>query len=177
MIRIAIGGLMHESNTFAGGETDRSAFEVGGLETGDGIFARWGSAHHEVAGFFDAARADGFEVVPTLMGWATPAGPLTRDCYRELTEALIRSIDEAGTVDAVVLALHGAMLAEGESDADGTILSRVRDRIGPQGIFVATLDYHGNVSERMAAATDALVGYRTYPHVDQRARGRHAAQL
>ncbi len=168
---------MHESNTFAGAATDRSAFEVGGLETGDGIFARWGSAHHEVAGFFDAARADGFEVIPTLMGWATPAGPLTPECYRELTEALIGAIDRAGAVDAVVLALHGAMVAQGESDADGTILSRVRERIGPQRTLVATLDYHGNVSEQMAEATDALIGYRTYPHVDQRLRGRHAAGL
>ena len=177
MIRIAIGGLMHESNTFAGAATDRSAFEVGGLETGDGIFARWGSAHHEVAGFFDTARADGFEVVPTLMGWATPAGPLTQECYRELTEALIDSIDQAGAVDAVVLALHGAMVAQGETDADGTILSRVRARIGPERTLVATLDYHGNVSDQMAEATDALIGYRTYPHVDQRPRGRHAAGL
>jgi microcystin degradation protein MlrC len=177
MVRIAIGGLMHESNTFAGARTDRSAFEVGGLETGAGIFARWGSAHHEVAGFFDAAGAEGFEVVPTLMGWATPAGPVTRDGYRELTEALIRSIDGAGAVDAVVLALHGAMVADGEPDADGSILARVRELIGPRRTLVATLDYHANVSERMAGATDALVGYRTYPHIDQRARGRHAARL
>jgi microcystin degradation protein MlrC len=177
VVRIAIGGLMHESNTFAGVETDQAAFTIGGLETGDGIFARWGSAHHEVAGFFDSARADDFEVVPTLMGWATPAGPLTRDCYRELTAALLQAIDRAEPVDAVVLALHGAMVAEGESDADGTILARVRDQIGPGRVFVATLDYHGNVSERMTEATDAIVGYRTYPHVDQRARGRHAAGL
>src|SRR5262249_18466011 len=87
------------------------------------------------------------------------------------------SIDRAGAVDAVVLALHGAMVAQGESDADGTILSRVRQRIGPKRTLVATLDYHGNVSERMAQATDALIGYRTYPHVDQRPRGRHAAGL
>jgi microcystin degradation protein MlrC len=177
VIRIAIGGLMHESNTFASTMTERSAFVVGGLETGDGIFARFGSAHHEVAGFFDAARMDGFEIVPTLMGWATPAGPLTQDCYGGLVDGLIRSIDEAGPVDAVVLALHGAMVAQGQSDADGTILSRVRDQIGPDRVLVATLDYHANVSEQMAVAACALVGYRTYPHVDQRVRGRHAAQL
>jgi microcystin degradation protein MlrC len=69
------------------------------------------------------------------------------------------------------------MVAVGESDADGTILSRVRQQLGPERTLVATLDYHGNVSERMAEATDALVGYRTYPHLDQRPRGRHAAGL
>jgi microcystin degradation protein MlrC len=177
MIRIAVGGLMHESNTFAATKTDRSAFAASGLDHGDGIVARWGQAYHEVGGFFEAARVDGFEAVPTLMGWATPAGPLTKDCYRELTDALLHSIERAGRLDAVVLALHGAMAAEGEADADGTILARVRELVGPHRTFVATLDYHANVSERMAAATDALVGYRTYPHIDQRARGRLAAGL
>jgi microcystin degradation protein MlrC len=90
---------------------------------------------------------------------------------------LLDEIESAGKVDAVLLALHGAMVADGESDADGTILERVRDLIGPDRILVASLDLHGNVSPRMAAATDALVAYRTYPHVDQRSRGLHAARL
>jgi microcystin degradation protein MlrC len=177
MTRIAIGGLMHESNTFAQGRTTFDDFERGGLETGDRIFDRWGDAHHEVAGFFDAARKFGFEVVPTLMGWATPSGPLSAETFHSLTDELLNAIDRAGKVDAVLLALHGAMVADGEVDADGTILKRVRDLIGPERILVATLDLHGNVSQRMAAATDALIAYRTYPHVDQRSRGLHAGRL
>jgi microcystin degradation protein MlrC len=177
MVRIAVGGLMHESNTFAGGTTDVAAFQVGGLETGAGIFARWGHAHHEVGGFFDGAAEFGFEAVPTMMGWATPAGPLTAEAYQTLTEGLLDAIEKAAPVDAVLLALHGAMAAEGQDDADGTILSRVRGLIGPDRPLVVSLDYHGNVSPRMVAESSALVAYRTYPHVDQRARGRKAAEL
>src|SRR4051812_35826871 len=103
MARIAVGGLMHESNTFAKSRTDVAAFESGGLETGPGIFQRWGEAHHEVGGFFEAAAEHGFEVVPTLMGWATPSGPLTAETYRELTDRLLRALQEAGPVDAVLL--------------------------------------------------------------------------
>ena len=166
-MRIAIGGLMHESNTFAGSRTDLAAFEAGGLEQGDGIRARWGAAHHEVGGFFAAAEASGFEAVPTVMGWATPAGPLSADCYNALTDRLIRALDTAGPVDAVVLALHGAMVADGQGDADGATLARVRALIGPDRVLVASLDYHANVSPLMVEATDALIAYQTYPHVDQ----------
>jgi microcystin degradation protein MlrC len=177
MPRIAVGGLMHESNTFATAPTDLAAFEAGGLETGPGIFERWGQAHHEVGGFFEGARQFDFEPVPTLMGWATPAGPLTAGAYAELTGRLLAAIAEAGLVDAVLLALHGAMVAEGQCDADGALLERVRDLIGPDRPLIVTLDYHANVSPLMAAASDALVAYRTYPHVDQRARGIRAAEL
>jgi microcystin degradation protein MlrC len=177
MSRIAIGGLMHESNTFAAARTDLAAFEAGGMETGAGIARRWGEAHHEVGGFFEAARRAGFEAVPTFMAWATPAGPLDAATYAEMTDRLLAAIRAAGPVDAVLLALHGAMAADREDDADGRTLARVRDLIGPDRPLVVTLDFHGNVSPLMASASDAIVAYRTYPHVDQRARGLRAGGL
>lgn len=176
-MRVAIGGLMHESNTFAGSKTDRAAFESGGLETGDGIARRWGDAHHEVGGFLEGARRFAFEPVPTLMGWATPAGPLTADTYSELIERLLDQLKAAGPVDAVLLALHGAMVVDGLDDADGFTLTRVRELIGPRRPLVVTLDYHANVSQRMVDASDAIVAYQTYPHIDQRERGIKAAAI
>lgn len=177
MTRIAIGGLMHESNTFAGARTDSAAFEAGGLETGQGIARRWGKAHHEIGGFLSAAQSLGFEAVPALMGWATPAGPVTAEAFGELTGRLLAQLQAAGPVDAVLLALHGAMVADGTEDADGTILSRVRELIGPGRPLVATLDYHGNVSPLMVEASDAILAYQTYPHVDQWEKGKQAAAL
>lgn len=176
-MRVAIGGLMHESNTFAGLATDLAAFESGGLEVGDGIFERWGEAHHEVGGFFEASRTFRFEPVPTLMGWATPAGPVTAAAYHELLDRLLRRLDAAAPVDAVLLALHGAMVVEGIDDADGHTLERVRERIGPDRPLVATLDYHANVSPKMVAMSSALVAYQTYPHLDQRQCGTTAGLL
>ena len=177
MVRIALGGLMHESNTFSASRTDVAAFETDGLETGAGIFERWGEAHHEVGGFFEGARLFGFEPVPTLVGRATPAGPLTVEAYGALSDRLVSAIRDAGLVDAVFLTLHGAMAAEGEPDADGALVERVRELIGHDRPLIVTLDYHGNVSPRMAGASDALVAYRTYPHIDQRACGLRAAAL
>jgi microcystin degradation protein MlrC len=177
MTRIAIGGLMHESNTFAGSHTDLAAFEAGGIEMGDGIARRWGDAHHEVGGFLEGAGRFDFEAVPTLMAWAVPAGPVTTEAYRELSGRLLDRIRQAGPLDAVLLALHGAMVAEGEPEADAAILERVRELIGGSVRLIATLDYHANVAPRMAETVDALIAYQTYPHVDQRKCGIAAANL
>jgi microcystin degradation protein MlrC len=177
MVRIAVGGLMHESNTFAASLTEVSDFESGGLETGPGIFDRWGAAHHEVGGFFEGSQRFGFEAVPTLMGWATPSGPLSAAAYAELTDRLLGAIRTAGPVDAVLLALHGAMAVEGLDDADGSTLVRVRDLIGPDRPLIVSLDFHGNISPLVGQMSNALVAYRTYPHVDQRARGFKAAEI
>jgi microcystin degradation protein MlrC len=177
MLRIAVGGLMHESNTFAATRTDLAAFEAGGLETGDAITTRWSEANHELGGFFEAARDLGFEVAPTMFGWAAPSGPLMSEAYGILSDWLIGAIRDAGPVDAVLLAMHGAMVAEDQDDGDGALLSRVRDLIGPDRPLVVTLDFHGNVSPRMVAASSALIASRTYPHVDQRVRGRKAAEI
>jgi microcystin degradation protein MlrC len=177
MIRIAVGGLMHESNTFSATPTDLGSFESGGLEEGQGIRDRWGAAHHEVGGFFQAAHDLGFEPVPTHMAWATPSGTVARDAYETLIARLLDRLNAAGPVEAVLLALHGAMAVAGLDDADGETLSRVRQAIGPDKPFIATLDLHANVSQRMAASTNALIAYQTYPHVDQRERGHKAASL
>jgi microcystin degradation protein MlrC len=177
MVRIAIGGFMHESNTFAASGTDLASFEKGGIETGAGIINRWGQAHHEVGGFFEGANEYGFVAVPTLMAWATPAGPLTAEAYQTLTDRLLQAIRDAGPLDAVLLALHGAMVAEGIDDADGTTLARVRDLIGPDCPLVVSLDFHANVSPLMTSASNAIVAYQTYPHIDQRARGKKAASI
>jgi microcystin degradation protein MlrC len=79
-------------------------------------------------------------------------------------------------LDGVYLDLHGAMVAEHVPDADGDLLERVRALVGPRLPVVASLDYHANVSPRMARAATALVAYRTYPHVDMSASGERAAR-
>ena len=43
--------------------------------------------------------------------------------------------------------------------------------------IVTTLDLHANLTETMVRATNALVAYRTNPHLDQRERGQEAARL
>jgi microcystin degradation protein MlrC len=90
---------------------------------------------------------------------------------------LLEDLSACGRVDAVYLDLHGAMVAEHLDDADGEVLRRVRDRVGPGVPVVASLDFHANVSQQMARQATALVSYRTYPHVDMADCGARAARV
>jgi microcystin degradation protein MlrC len=175
-MRIAIGGLMHESNTFALLPADLRRFREGSLTYGDAVIPVWQDANHEVGGFIEGATKFDYEPVPVAMAWATPAGPVTDEFFDHFTDALVTGCQLA-RADGVLLALHGAMVTPRHPDADAETLQRLRIALGPQIPIAATLDFHGNVSPRMAETANILVGYQTYPHVDQRGRGVLAAEL
>ena len=78
-------------------------------------------------------------------------------------------------LDAVYICNHGAMITTEDRDPDGTIFAMVREIVGPDIPVVATLDLHGNVSDRMVQAVDIIIAYRTNPHVDMVERGQEAA--
>src|SRR4051812_45867437 len=109
-MRIAVGGIMHESNTFVSLPTDLPAFHA--HHHGAEIFGRWGDSHHEMAGYLEGAGRSGFEAVPTMMASATPAGPITHDAFETLTGELIAAIRAAGRLDGMLLACHGAAVSE-----------------------------------------------------------------
>ena len=175
-MRIAVGGVMHESNTFAPLPTDRGRFEQGSVTRGDALLATWREAHHEVGGFIAGAAAFDYELVPTVMAWATPAGPVTDDVLDEVVGEIVAGCRRS-SVDGLLLALHGAMVSGGYPEADAEVLRRLRAALGADLPIVATLDFHANVSPAMAEYADALVGYQTYPHTDQRPIGLAAAGL
>ncbi|MBC8230533.1 M81 family metallopeptidase [bacterium] len=177
METIAIGGIMHESNTFSSVRTDRAAFESGNLVVGDEILNVWGEAHHEVSGFIQGAQVYGYTLHPTLMASATPSGPVTDSALDELVDELICRIKAAQKLDGLLLALHGAMVTESYPDGDGEVLRRLRAELGTDFPIVTTLDHHANVSEQMVALSTALVIYKTNPHIDQRQRGLQAAEI
>ncbi|MBI4551680.1 MAG: M81 family metallopeptidase [Candidatus Latescibacteria bacterium] len=176
-MRIAIGGMMHESNTFSRTPTDRAAFESGSLTTGDRILPVWGPAHHEMGGFIEGAQRFGYDLYPTLMAVATPSGRVTDDALGWLTDELIDRLSAGPSLDGLLLALHGAMVAESYPDGDGEVLRRLRAALGSDFPIVTTLDFHTNVSEQMVGESTALVIYQTCPHVDQRECGLRAAEL
>jgi len=175
-MRIAIAGFMHESNTFAPLATDRAAFVAQSLTEGADLLDEWRQGHHEVGGFIEAATVEGFEPVPLLMAWATPSGPVTDAVFDEITARLGELLREARP-DGLLLALHGAMVAQSHLDADGEVLARLRRAVGPELPIAVTLDLHGNLSQRLIDNCDLAVAYRTNPHVDQRECGRRAASL
>jgi microcystin degradation protein MlrC len=175
-MRILIAGLMHESNTFSSTPADRRRFEEGSLAVGADVLPIWKDAHHEFGGFIEGAGRFRYEPVPSVMAWATPSGPVADAVLDEVVDRIIADYRKAPT-DGVLLALHGAMVTARYPSADTEVLRRVREAIGPGVPLVASLDFHANCDPRMADFADALVGYQTYPHVDQRQRGLVAAEL
>lgn len=182
MMRIATGGILHETSTFAKRRTTLADFQNGfGLFRGGEVIERFRDTNTCTGGFIDGARQHGFELLPLLWGFAYPSGLIDAADYAGLkAEFLQRLADEertSGPVDGVLLSLHGAMVVEGIDDGDGDLIAAVRDALGPDRPIVVTQDLHGNHTQRRVEEADALIGYDTYPHVDMAERGREAADL
>jgi microcystin degradation protein MlrC len=181
MSRIAIGGVQHETNTFA---ATRATFEDfvhadawPGLCRGAALVEAVKGINLPIAGFIDQARAEGHTLKPLLWCSAQPSGPVTRDAFERIAFILLEDLAAALPVDALYLDLHGAMVAEHLDDADGELLARVRECVGADIPVVASLDLHANVSQAMLEQASALVAYRNYPHTDMAQTGARAAQL
>lgn len=176
MLRIAVGQLWQETNTFNPQPTTRAGFEAFGVLRGQEIIERLAETN-EVGGFIQSLRRWPAEVEPVglvrLPAW--PSGLATEETFAWLREELLSSLAHAGHVDAVLLALHGAMAAQGHPDVEGEILAAVRQAIGRQTPLVATLDLHANVTRAMVQSADALILYHTAPHVDVYETGERGA--
>jgi microcystin degradation protein MlrC len=179
-MKIAVGGMQHETNTFAPTRADLDAFVKGGgwptIQYGASLFDAVGGANLPVAGAIDALRAANHQVVPLAWAAASPSAHVTREAFETIVGELVHRLQEALPVDGVYLDLHGAMVCEHVDDGEGEIIARVRQVVGPKVPVVASLDLHANVTRRMVQAADALAIYRTYPHVDMAATGARAAQ-
>ncbi|MEN3296180.1 MAG: hypothetical protein V7642_5433 [Burkholderiales bacterium] len=180
-MRIAIGGFQHETNTFAPSKATWEDFILGGgwpaLVSGPSIFAAVANANIPIAGFIAAAEARGHTLIPTTWCAASPSAHVTEDAYERIAGMIVSGIRQALPVDAVYLDLHGAMVAEHFDDGEGELLRRVRALVGKDIPVVASLDLHANVTSEMIAYADALVAYRTYPHVDMAETGARAFTL
>ncbi len=173
-MRIVAAELSHETNRFSVVPTDLTAFERSGIHRGDDMIAALRETATPIAGFLDAAEKHDFELIPLLAVWATPSGMVTQEALETLLTELLRGIADAGSVDGILLGLHGAMVAEHHFDADGYILRSIREQVGTGVPIVATLDLHANISQEMVDDANLLIGFDTYPHVDQRERAREA---
>ncbi len=181
MARIAIGGFSHETNTFAPSKARYEDFIAPGgwpgLTRGDALFDEVAGINLSIAGFVEAARASGHQLMSLLWCNATPSAHVERDAYERIAAMLLEDLARAGPVDAVYLDLHGAMVAEHLEDGEGELLRRVREFMGHDVPVVASLDLHANVTEQMVQHASALVACRTYPHVDLADTGAAAARL
>jgi microcystin degradation protein MlrC len=166
-MKIAIGSIMHESNSFNAEPTTLSDF-----------FFReddWGTGNSEVAGFIEEGARRGLELTPTIYAAATPKGAVTPEAFEELIARLIQPLNR--NLDGVLLALHGAMFTEQFPQADEEIVRRVRGAVGRDMPLVVTHDFHANISPALVDLTDVLITYQQNPHIDTKQRGVLAASI
>ena len=179
MARIAIGGFQHETNTFAPSLATLAEFETADewpeLTTGPGLPDRVRGMNLPIAGFIEEAERSGYRLLSTTWGSASPSSYVTEHAYEHIAGLILDGLRAARPFDAVYLCLHGAMVAEHLEDGEGELLRRVRILVGADIPVAASLDFHSNTTPAMMQYADALVGYRTYPHIDMADTGRRTA--
>ncbi|MFK7992511.1 MAG: M81 family metallopeptidase [Granulosicoccus sp.] len=177
--RIAVGGMQHETNTFAPLKTSYKHFTTPSawppLTEGGEIFAVLPGRNIPLSGFLKAAV--GWELVPLLWAFAEPAGYVVDDAFDRISSSIIHRLKKAGPVDGVYLDLHGAMVTESYEDGEAELLRRIRKVVGPDLPIVVSLDLHGNLSPDFFERASAVSVYRTYPHLDMAATGARAQIL
>ena len=175
--RIAIGGILHETHTFMERATTLEDFAAQSLHFSEDIVASMRASRTGIGGMIDRATEYNWQLLPTVYAAAMPAGLVTKAAYRQLLSELTDRLAQHMPVDGLLLALHGAMVAEGELDAEADIVARVRAVVGSAAPIVVLLDMHGNISPRLVELADVLLAYDTNPHIDAYARGVEAAEI
>ena len=181
--RVGIGRFWHESNSFSCLTTGVKDFSRSALVGGVGVIVGGDvldqpQRRDEVTGFIEVLGQDGdVDIVPLVSAGALPSGPLTEETVAYLEEILRRQLRQAGPLDGICLALHGAMSATTIPDLDGYFLEVVREELGPDVPIVCPLDCHAVVTRQMIDLTTALIAYRTHPHVDEVQTGARAATI
>jgi microcystin degradation protein MlrC len=175
--RVLIAQFMHETNTFSKLPTTLDDYRKRWLIEGEAMVPRFTGTRNEIGGYIDAVKKYGWQPVWAGAANATPSGKLTRECWETIRDMIVNAAKKAGKLDGICLSLHGAMVTETEDDAEGALLELLRGVVGPDVPIVTTLDLHANATLRMAKNANALVSYRTYPHIDGYERAVQAAAL
>jgi microcystin degradation protein MlrC len=183
-MRIAVGGFLHESHSFAPRPTTYADFlQPGGLPpftAGVGLIEAMRPRSVPLAGAIAVAEQVGVDLVPLAWCFAYPAGPVQDEAFERLAARICAPLSVAldeGRLDGVYLDLHGAAVVDSFPDAEGELLRRVRAIVGEAMPLTISLDPHANLTGQMVRLADVVVPFRTYPHVDMKAAGAQAMRL
>ncbi|MBV9521420.1 MAG: M81 family metallopeptidase [Alphaproteobacteria bacterium] len=173
-MRLLIAMMKHETNTFSPVRADWQRFLDWGAYFGIEARRAYEGTAMPMAAYLDLAREAGAEIVTPLAAEAMPSGPVTADAYARMSDAILEAV--AAGCDAAMLDLHGAMVAETTEDGEGTLLERMR-ALAPGLPIAVTCDLHANLSDKMVQNCTALIGYKTYPHIDMYAVGKQVGTI
>lgn len=177
MLRIGLASIVQETNTFSPHPCTLDDFRSQSLHTGEDAVRLYRGTNTEFGGALGRLEARGTDIVPFIHAWSMSSGRLTAETLGALGEILERQLERAKPLDGLVLSLHGAMAAEGVDDADGVLLRAARSILGSEVVIGVCLDLHANVTAELLDNSDILIGYHTYPHVDQAETGGRIADL
>ncbi len=175
-VRVAIGSVMHETNTFSPVATTLESFAArrGKVMEGLEVIEGFRGTRTGLGAFIEVGEAEGWELIGTVAGHAVPSANVEAAAHDKLKAMLVDPIRQAmtqGTLDGVLLYLHGAMLSENAPDAEGDLCQAVREVVGREVPVIVELDLHGNITPELCAAVDAVFVYDTNPHIDSYERG------
>jgi len=165
-MRIFCASVATETNTFSPLKTDMIDFT-------ESFYAAPGE-HPETPTLCSAvfpvcrrrAADEGWSLIEGTATWAEPGGLINRTTWESLRDEILEQLRAALPLDAVVLGLHGAMVAQGTDDCEGDLLSRVRQLVGPDAVIGATLDPHSHLTPKRLTAANILVAFKEFPHTD-----------
>lgn len=146
--------------------TDADAFvRRNGWLRGDELVDVYADTGTVVGGMLAGAVDHGSDAVPIFGAYATPAGLVTASTFNKILDEIVAGLQSVGPLEGLLFELHGAMVVEGDLDPETRLLRVVREVVGSIPIAVVT-DLHANMTSQRVELVDALVGYRTNPHVD-----------
>jgi microcystin degradation protein MlrC len=173
-MRFVIAMMKHETNTFSPIRTDWRRFQEWGAYFGAEARRAYEGTGMPLGAYLALAREAGAEIVTPVAAEAMPSGPVEKAAYETMTDAILEAVRQG--CDAAFLDLHGAMVAETTPDGEGTLLEAIRV-IAPDLPIAVTCDLHANLTEKMVRHSTALIGYKTYPHVDMAAVGEQVGRI
>lgn len=171
-MRIYVAGMITETNTFSPRPTGRMAYEDYGLGRAHAKASPPGAETSMMAKLWnDRADRDGHAFVEGIFAHAQPAGPTVQAVYEDYRDQILADIEGKGPFDAVLLFLHGAMVATECDDCEGDLIGRIRERVGARTSIGAVLDPHCHLTARMVEHATAIILAKEYPHTDFMQRG------
>lgn len=159
---ILVARIWHESNAFNPEITGPEAFQYA---TGEEFLEAAADSGSTIGGIISRLRGSDAQLMGSLSATAPPSGLVDHGFFLELKDQLLKDV-VAHRPDAIALDLHGAMATTRTADAEGLLLSDLRQLVGPGVPIAIGLDLHANVTIDMIESVDVCIACKENPHSD-----------
>lgn len=177
MKTVLIAEFKQETNTFIAGHTTVEDFKARNLLVGDEILPYFQGNKNEIGAFISVlSQRDDVKIIPSVAANALPGPTVKRNVYDYVQALLIEDIQKADTLDGILISFHGAMVVEGIEDPEGSLLEDIRYIVGDTMPICISMDFHANITEKMAEHATLMFPFRRYPHIDMYESGVLASQ-